>query len=59
MLYVPARVAWVACMRGWRANMAGVGGVLAWVEWVTCLRGWRAKLGYVVDMLTWMRWQRG
>ena len=24
-------VVWVACFRGWRASVGGVGGVLAWV----------------------------
>ena len=43
MLYV---LAWVACLRGWRASVGGVGGVLAWV---VCLRGWRASEGSVLD----------
>ena len=33
---VLAWVAWVACLRGWRANVDYVVGVLAWV---TCQRG--------------------
>ena len=31
VLFVLAWVAWVACLRGWRASMGDVGGVLAWV----------------------------
>ena len=26
-----AWVAWVTCLRGWRASVGGMGGVLAWV----------------------------
>ena len=29
-------VGWVASLRGWRASVGGMGGVLAWVEWVAC-----------------------
>ena len=31
VLFVLAWVTWVACLRGWRASMGDVGGVLAWV----------------------------
>ena len=31
VLFVLAWVARVACLRGWRASVGGVGGVLAWV----------------------------
>ena len=48
MLFV---LAWVACLRGWRASVGGVGGVLAWMTWVACLRGCRASVGGV---LTWL-----
>ena len=36
VLFVLAWVAWVVCLRGWRASVCGVGGVLAWVAWVAC-----------------------
>ena len=59
MLFVLAWVAWVACLRGWRASVGDVGGVLAWVVWVACLRGWRANEGYVVGVLAWVTCQGG
>ena len=31
VLFLLAWVARVACLRGWRASVGGVGGVLAWV----------------------------
>ena len=37
VLLVLALLVFVACLRGWRANVGCVGGVLAWV---TCQRGW-------------------
>ena len=29
-------VAWVACMRGWRASVCGMGGVVGVLTWVAC-----------------------
>ena len=37
----------------WRASMAGVGGVLAWVVWMTLLRGWRANMAGEGGVLAW------
>ena len=42
VLFVLVWVAWVACLRGWRAS---VGGVLAW---------WGASVGGVGDVLAWV-----
>ena len=36
---------WVACSRGWRASVGGVGSVLAW---------WRASVGGVGGVLAWV-----
>ena len=49
VLYV---LAWVACLRGWRASVRGVGGVLAWV---TCQRGWCACVGGVLARVVCLR----
>ena len=54
VLFALAWVAWVACLRGWRASMGGVDGVLAWVAWVACLRGWRDSVGGVGGVLAWV-----
>ena len=35
----------MACLRGWRASVYDVRGVLAWVA---CLREWRASVGGVL-----------
>ena len=37
----------MACLRGWRASVGDVGGVLAWVA---CLCGSRASVGGVSDV---------
>ena len=47
-------LAWMVCLRGWRAI---VGGVLSWVAWVTHergLRGWRASMGDVPVRMMWV-----
>ena len=49
----------MACLRGWRASVGGVGGVLAGVVWVACLRGWRANEGYVIGVLAWVTCEGG
>ena len=54
VLFVLAWVAWVVCLRGWRASVGDVGGVLTWVAWVTCLRGWCANMSGVGGVLTWV-----
>ena len=59
MLFVLAWVAWVACLRGWRASMGDVGNMLAWVTWVTCLREWCASVGGVGGVLAWVACLRG
>ena len=41
----------MACLRGWRASVGDVGGVLALVAWMARLRGWHASVGGV---LTWV-----
>ena len=38
-------MAWVACLRGYRASVGGMGGVLAWVALVACLRRQHASVG--------------
>ena len=38
-------LAWVAFLRGWHANVSGVGGVLVRVA---CLRGWCSCAGVVL-----------
>ena len=43
-------------MRGWRASMSGVGGMLAWVTWATCLHRWRASMGGMGALLVCMAW---
>ena len=52
-----ARMAWVACLRGQRGSMVGVGDVgdvLAWVGWVVCLRELHASFGGMSGVVTWM-----
>ena len=44
-------LAWIGCLRGWRASL---GGVLAWLAWVACLRGWRASVGGVLKWVAWL-----
>ena len=44
-------LAWVTCLRGWRANVGGLGSMLALVVWVACLRGWPASVGDVGGVL--------
>ena len=44
---VLAWVVWAECLRGWRASVGSVGGVVA------CLRWWRASVGGVGSVLTW------
>ena len=44
------------CLRGWRASVDGVGGMLAWVTWAACLRGWRTSVDAMGGFLAWMAW---
>ena len=48
-----AWVAWVGCLRGWRASM---GDMLAWVVWVACLCGWRGSVGGMGGVLALLAW---
>ena len=38
---------WVVCLRGWRASVGSIGGMLTWVTWLACKRGRRASVGDV------------
>ena len=49
----------MVCLRGWRAIVGNVGGVLTWVAWVACQRGLRANVGYLVGVIAWVTCQRG
>ena len=50
-------LAWLACLRAWRASVGGVGsvgGVLAWVACQRGLRGWRTSVGEVPAWVMWV-----